>query len=174
MRLFGRDGVVDGSSRVTDGLVLDARLLGDQVQTGPRIRKNTASDGTYAKTLDPRVYTMEHAYLGSALKEGKRNIRRCIRTMEGGMGGLEPNASGTAATVAQLHLHLDGERKDVNWFRRWGLAIVVWALFCVRTLLATVPVLERKRYELIFLYYQPLLLMVSTGMPLQSAVYCLT
>ena len=66
---------------------------------------------------------------------------------------------GAAAVTEQLSHHLEGDIKD-NWVRKWGLAVGVWTVLCVRSLCATASVLEPMRYHLIFLYYQPLLLMV--------------
>jgi hypothetical protein len=65
-----------------------------------------------------------------------------------------------ASAAAALQTHLEGDAPDAARNQRWGVATAVWALLCTRVLMSVVPELPVDRYPLLFLYYQPLFLVV--------------
>lgn len=65
-----------------------------------------------------------------------------------------------ASAAAALQTHLEGDAPDAARNQRWGVVTAVWALLCTRVLMSVVPELAGDRYPLLFLYYQPLFLVV--------------
>mmetsp|Transcript_25111 Transcript_25111/g.34606 ORF Transcript_25111/g.34606 Transcript_25111/m.34606 type:complete len:461 (+) Transcript_25111:168-1550(+) len=76
--------------------------------------------------------------------------------------GVDHVGIGIKVTLEQLRSHLtSSESRDAGAsLYRWSPGAILWTLLCLRSVVATIPVMEAVHYNLIFLYYQPLLCMV--------------
>eukprot|EP00854_Cymbomonas_tetramitiformis_P006505 gene6505-7797_t len=61
--------------------------------------------------------------------------------------------------ISSLASHMDSE-KTSGPGNHIGVTGLVWALLCLRVIVGAVPILERQRYDVLFIYYQPMALML--------------
>ncbi|KAK3261014.1 hypothetical protein CYMTET_30060 [Cymbomonas tetramitiformis] len=83
--------------------------------------------------------------------------RRISKPLAEAEEGMAPRVD--TLGISSLASHMDSE-KTSGPGNHIGVTGLVWALLCLRVIVGAVPILERQRYDVLFIYYQPMALML--------------